>query len=280
MMDELNNFIENTDNIEFIVSLDYIGDLYSCSEWADFYIEFGSSGSSPLILNDDIDFNGDDIADHQIWDMFANYTYSAYAFLDHHMVLRYKFDMPNLYHYQYIYIPNLINSMYGCTDMVACNYNQTAVIDDGSCNYSEECVDCSESETQLECMDVEGCMWMGNHCMETSDDCINYSAQLECMDANGCYWMGDHCMSGDPCTDPLAYNYNHIADLLGQEDNSTCQYSQYITFGCTYSDAINYNSEANVDNGSCEFVSADLNSDGIIDILDILIMINIILDSE
>ena len=279
-MDELNSFIDNTDNVEFIVSLDYVGDMYTCEEWSDLYIELGSSGNTPLILNDDVDFDGNNQPDNHIWNMFANSTYSAYAFIDHHMVLRYKFDMPNLYQYQYTYIPNLLDAMYGCTDIDACNFNQDAVINDGSCNYGDQCSDCDSFEDQLDCMSLDGCMWMGDNCMESSDNCINYSTQLECMDADGCYWMGNHCMSGDPCTDPIAYNYNPIADILEQEDNSTCEYSPYLIFGCTYPDAINYDIEANVDDGSCEFVSADLNGDGIIDILDIMIMVNIIMGIE
>ena len=76
--------------------------------------------------------------------MFAGTTYSAYAFLDHHMVLRYKFDIPNLYDFQYTYIPNLIDAMYGCTDSTACNYDDDSVIDDGSCQFNDECDICLE----------------------------------------------------------------------------------------------------------------------------------------
>ena len=77
--------------------------------------------------------------DHAIWNMFAGSTYSAYAFIDHNMVLRYKFDMPNLYDFEYIYIPILIDSMYGCSDPDACNYDSATVYDDDSCQYDDEC---------------------------------------------------------------------------------------------------------------------------------------------
>ena len=49
--------------------------------------------------------------------------------------------------------------------------------------------------------------------------------------------------------------------------------------GLKYPDAVNYNENANIDDGTCRFVSADLNNDEIIDILDILIMINLILEN-
>ena len=117
-MDELIEYIEQYDELQFVVSLDYSVDeneLYTCSEWADLYVELGEYDNNPLILNTD--------PDKYIWNMFAGNTYSAYAFIDHNMVLRYKFDMPNLYDFQYTYIPNLIDAMYGCTDSIADNYN-------------------------------------------------------------------------------------------------------------------------------------------------------------
>ena len=94
-------------------------------EWAVLYEELGDYNNNPLILNTD--------PDHYIWNMFAGSTYSAYAMIDHNMVLKYKFDMPNLYDFQYTYIPDLISAMYGCNDLYACNYNEDAVVDDGSC---------------------------------------------------------------------------------------------------------------------------------------------------
>tara|TARA_B100002052_G_C15872651_1_gene595471 strand:+ start:989 stop:1816 length:828 start_codon:yes stop_codon:yes gene_type:complete len=275
-MDELIEFIDQQDEVQFIVSLDYNfgeSDLnyYSCSEWADLYSELGDYGNSPLILNTD--------PDHHIWNMFAGSTYSSYAFIDHNMVLRYKFDMPNLYDFQYIYIPSLIDSMYGCTDSNACNYDESAVIDNESCQFEDACSDCENAQAQLECMQIDGCMWMGDHCMESSDNCMDFENQFDCMNQDSCYWMGDHCMSGSSCTDPIAFNYNPIADVLGDGDDSTCQYSSFLNFGCTYSNAINYDASANIDDGSCEYILADINNDGLIDILDIIQIVNIVISN-
>ena len=272
-MDELIEFVEQYDEIQFLVSLDYSSndaDVYSCSEWTELYSVLGQYNNNPLILDGD--------PEHHIWNMFAGSTYSAYAFIDHNMVLRYKFDMPNLYDFQYTYIPNLIDSMYGCTNSDACNYNEGSVIDDGSCQFNDECNECGNAQDQLECMGIEGCMWMGNHCMESNDQCMNFDNEFDCMNEEGCYWMGDHCMVGSNCTDPIAFNYNPIADMLGEEDDSSCQYSSFINFGCTYEDAINFDESANVDNGSCEYVLADINGDGILDILDIILIVNIVIE--
>ncbi len=272
-MDEIIEELEEYDDVQFLVSLDYNtneADLYSCEEWTDLYSELGDFNNNPLILNGD--------PDHHIWNMFAGSTYSAYAFIDHNMVLRYKFDMPNLYDFQYTYLPLLIDAMYGCTDSNACNYDIGTIYDDGSCQYGDECDLCEEVVTQLDCIAIEGCMWMGNHCMESNDNCMSYDNQLDCMNSDSCYWMGDHCMSGSNCTDPIAFNYNPIADVLGDGDNSTCEYSSFINFGCMYEDAVNFNPEANVDDGSCEYLFADLNGDGIINIIDIVQLVNMILE--
>ena len=166
----------------------------------------------------------------------------------------------------------------GCTDSSACNYNEEFVIDDDSCQYGNECNSCSDAPNQLECMTIDGCMWMGDHCMESNDNCMELDNEFDCMNSDGCYWMGDHCMTGSNCTDPIAFNYNPIADLLGDGDDSTCQYSSFLNFGCTYVDAINFNSSANVDDGSCEYEFADINGDGIINVLDIVQLVNIVLE--
>jgi hypothetical protein len=45
------------------------------------------------------------------------------------------FETPNLYDFQNNYIPNLLDGIYGCTDENASNYDVSAGIDDGSCEY-------------------------------------------------------------------------------------------------------------------------------------------------
>ena len=272
-MDDLIQVVDEYSEIQFIVSLDYCSDeedAFSCNQWADLYTQLGQHGNNPLILNTD--------PDHKIWNMFAGSTYSAYAFIDHNMVLRYKFDMPNLYDFQYTYIPALVNEMYGCLDSTACNYNENAVYDDGTCQFDDQCNLCADSTNQLDCMSIEGCMWMGDHCMQSTDNCMNLESELDCINAQGCYWMGDHCMTGSNCTDPIAFNYNPTADNLGAGNLDDCQYSSFIDFGCTYIDAINYNQLADVDDGSCQYTFADINNDGIVNILDIVELVSIILD--
>jgi len=127
-------------------------------------------------------------------------------------------------------------------------------------------------------MGIDGCMWMGDHCMESIDGCMDYDNEFDCMSQEGCYWMGNHCMTGSTCTDPIAFNYNPIADALENGDNSSCLYSQFIVFGCTYELALNFDINSNVDDGSCEYNLGDLNQDGILDILDVVSLVNTIMD--
>ena len=47
--------------------------------------------------------------------------------------------------------------------------------------------------------------------------------------------------------------------------------------GCTYPEALNYNPTATLDNGTCEFLFGDLNSDGFINILDVVLLVDDIL---
>lgn len=99
----------------------------------------------------------------------------------------------------------------GCTDSTACNYDPTAVTDDGSCDYT--CLGCTDA---LACnFDVTATV---------NDGSCNYT-----------------CFG---CTDPFACNYSSEATI----DNGTCDYS---CSGCTDPEADNYDPAATVDDGSC-----------------------------
>jgi len=131
-MDELIEVLEPYEDVQFLVSLDYSSndaDLYSCNQWAELYTELGEYDNNPLILDTD--------PDHYIWNMFAGSTYSSYAIIDHNMVVRYLFDEPDLDNFQNIYLPGLVDEMYGCADLDAINYDSNSVYDNNSCIYSD-----------------------------------------------------------------------------------------------------------------------------------------------
>ena len=134
------NYTNQNEDIEYIVSLDYSLEEFSdfqCLEWGNLYEELGTYGNDPLILNGDTDFDSNGDYDHYIWNMFAGSTYSSYAIIDHNMVVRYLFDEPHLDNFQNIYLPGLVDEMYGCTDLDAINYDSNSVYDNNSCIYSD-----------------------------------------------------------------------------------------------------------------------------------------------
>ncbi|OUW20291.1 MAG: hypothetical protein CBD21_04690 [bacterium TMED161] len=135
-MDSIIEYTNQNSELEFIVSLDYnLEDFsdYECIEWGDLYETLGIYDNNPLIINGDTDFDYDGYYDHYIWNLFAGNSYSSYAILDHHMVVRYLLDFPDYNNFQNIYLPNLVNEMYGCSNEFATNYNSSAVYNDNSC---------------------------------------------------------------------------------------------------------------------------------------------------
>ena len=99
----------------------------------------------------------------------------------------------------------------GCTDNTACNYNENANTDDGSCTFAEENFDCD-----------------GNCVVDV--DCNGDCGGDAVEDCSG-------VCGGDATADDCG---------VCQGDNSTCS-------GCTDELANNYDSEAIIDDGTCNF---------------------------
>jgi hypothetical protein len=137
----------------------------------------------------------------------------------------------------------------GCTDTSACNYDSTAVTDDGSCQYLDACGVCGGSGTVAGCTDNSACNY------NAAANCDNGSCQY--LDACG-VCGGSGTVAG--CTDNSACNYNAAANC----DNGSCQYldacgvcgGSGTVAGCTDNSACNYNAAANCDNGSCQYLDA------------------------
>ena len=121
----------------------------------------------------------------------------------------------------------------GCTDDLACNYNNEANVDEG-CFFSVQYYDCDnacnndmDNDGVCDELEVVGCM---------NPTAFNYNVLAT--DAGDC----EPFIFG--CTDPTQYNYDPEANT----ENGGC--IPYI-YGCTDSDAFNYDPLANSDNGSC-----------------------------
>jgi len=129
--------------------------------------------------------------------------------------------------------------VYGCMDVAAQNYLESANTDDESCHYAAGCTQAGYLEyyTQgyeadfdngsCETLAVFGCM---------DSTAFNYDA-LANVDNLGCLPIIEGCMN------PLAFNYDPLA-------NTDADCIPFI-YGCTDPTAFNYSEEANTDNGEC-----------------------------
>ena len=112
----------------------------------------------------------------------------------------------------------------GCTDETACNYDDTATVDDGSCTFPG-------------CNDETACNYDENAgCDDGSCDFVSCAG---CTDASACNYDdtatiddGTCDYSCQGCTDPNADNY----DSTVTEDNGSCVYS--VTFQVDMSDYV------------------------------------------
>jgi len=129
----------------------------------------------------------------------------------------------------------------GCTDNTACNYDPTATVDDGSCEFTS-CAGC------------------------TNSGACNYDSTATIDDGSCDY---NSCAG---CTDSTACNYDSTATI----DDGSCESTSCA--GCTDSTACNYDSTATIDDGSCEFTSCacigDVNGDGNITVADVLLVLS------
>ena len=180
----------------------------------------------------------------------------------------------------------------GCTDESACNHNTEAIIEDGSCTYSDTYFDCngncindSDADGICDELEVPGCTNpnasnYNNIATDADGTCIF----LGCTDQEACNWDSEantddesciyaetyfdcngNCINdsdGDSicnelellgCTNPNASNYNSNAT----DDDGTC-----IILGCIDQEACNWDAEANTDDESCIYAEMFYNCDG------------------
>ena len=168
--------------------------------------------------------------------------------------------------------------IYGCTDPTATNYDQLANVDDGSCNltsYTIKTIGMSFSPDTIVCDvgdTINFILGPGHNAVEVidstwlSNDTTSLSGGFSFGYGSTGYFIPDNCqafyyvcqphvqqgMKGvviahfppiDGCTDSLALNFDSLANY----DDGTCCYIS----GCTDSLAINYDASACFNDGSC-----------------------------
>jgi hypothetical protein len=129
----------------------------------------------------------------------------------------------------------------GCTEMMACNYNANALIDDGSCAFVGDTCDDGDVFTQNDLFTAD-CICAGEIVEQifgcTATEACNFNP-LATVDDSSCEFPGSPCDDNNPSTEN---------DLLGAD--CLCV---GILLGCTEASACNYNPDADFDDFSCLF---------------------------
>ena len=182
-----------------------------------------------------------------------------------------------------------IGGLLGCTDTTACNYDPLAACDDTSCILPDGCGDSlyMEYDSLVTCSDPNACVTLIlNGCMDTTACNYNSAATIDdsscltaygCMDSTACNYDStatcddSSCNTVYGCQDSLYLEYDPLATcsdpnacvtliINGCMDITACNYDSLANvddgtcaglLGCTDSTACNYNAAATCDDGSC-----------------------------
>ena len=145
--------------------------------------------------------------------------------------------------------------VYGCTEEQALNYNPNATIDDGSCMYCETPIYVNVETDSLN----NGVVWY----IEDDNGVFDYSGLGStdyCFDS-GCFAItmySDSLGSFDNTNMVITDQFEEVLFnyTFGYETSETVTFSignSECNFGCTSIFAINYNPDATVNDGSCEY---------------------------
>lgn len=182
-----------------------------------------------------------------------------------------------------------VESIEGCTAVDACNFNVAATVEDGSCIFPGDVCDDNDATTDLDAIGTD-CSCVGLLLGCTFPDAVNYNPAA-LVDDGSCEFNIFGCI--DPlavnyndqaniddgsclygvlgCTDVVACNYNSEATIddnscalpgdACDDGNASTQQDTYaadcgcegLLAGCTIAVASNYNPNAVIDDGSCQF---------------------------
>jgi len=172
----------------------------------------------------------------------------------------------------------------GCTDEIALNYNVNATYDDGSCQYPN--LSLNPVSTELCLGDTVLISWSGgNPSLAVNIGLINVTTNtsegsIDIVDNTGEYlWVIEDVIAGtgvvyrfyiqDHPWPPSSWSYGSDFTILDD--------CYDIVYGCTDLLASNYDVDATIDDGSCDFASCgcpeDVNGDGVISVPDILVLL-------
>ncbi len=133
-----------------------------------------------------------------------------------------------------------LNQSFGCMNPIACNFDSSATIEDGTCLFLGYSCDDGISSTV-------------NDLIQTNCQCSG-EALFGCTQIDACNFVdiataddGSCLFENAPCDDANSLTINDVI----QND---CECEGDLIQGCTYSNSCNYNFEATLDDGSCIFI--------------------------
>ena len=138
-----------------------------------------------------------------------------------------------------------IETLVGCMDVGACNYDSGANCEDGSCILPvADCSVCNATNDGLDLIDADG------------DGVCDAEEVLGCTDTSACNYdsiatENDGSCTSSGCTQVSACNYDSAAVC----DDGNCEFTSCIQLGCMVEVACNYDPMATVEDGTCEYTS-------------------------
>ena len=169
-------------------------------------------------------------------------------------------------------------SCLGCTDDTACNYDDSATQDDGSCYYTTELLDCDGA-----CLDG-GVYYQFNiadsygdgMCCAYGDGSYTITVNGDVVATGGDFGDGashEFCAPADACVQLIMVADNYPGEQswtltadgveLGSGNGASASYDYgTCTPGCTDATACNYDETANIPDDSCEYAEGIYDCDG------------------
>jgi eight-cysteine-cluster-containing protein len=165
---------------------------------------------------------------------------------------------------------NLFGVTVGCTNSEACNYDETANVDDGSCEYYDECEGCCYEEflANENCDGGGGCFipQCTENCEWEPMQCWGATGYCWCVDEDGIEIEGTSQPSweGSPNCEEI-----DLGDINGDSFINVQDIVLLISFVLQ----IDFPTDT-------EFMAADYNGDGILNILDVVSIVDLILNPQ